>query len=83
MTRGAGAPLAGRVGTPPAAPLARHCWVVDAPGQPGRWPGLLVEWRQDPQGWSGRVVHVVPEPGGGGQRVLERWLPARCLQPVR
>lgn len=38
----------------------RHCWVVDPPEAPGRWPGLLAEWRRAPDGlWEGRVVYAV------------------------
>ena len=25
---------------------AKHCWVSDPPGWPGRWLGLVIEWRQ-------------------------------------
>jgi hypothetical protein len=64
--------------------LAKHVWLVDAPGQPGRWPGLLVEWRQAPDGtWEARVVHAVPEADRSGIRVIERWLPATALEPVQ
>ena len=63
--------------------MCRHVWLVDAPGQPGRWPGLLVEWRRATDGsWDARVVYAVPEPSGLGNRVLERWLPGGCLLPV-
>ena len=63
--------------------MCRHVWLVDAPGQPGRWPGLLVEWRRAEDGsWEARVVYATPEAAGLGNRVLERWLPARCLLPV-
>jgi hypothetical protein len=34
--------------------------VVDPPEAPGRWPGLLAEWRRAPDGlWEGRVVYAV------------------------
>ncbi len=59
---------------------ARHCWVVDAAGHPGRWPALLVEWRRGATGWEGRVIYVIPEPRSAGARVIERWLPADCLE---
>ena len=44
MTRRNGPTLAERVGasSPRRGDDARHCWVVDAPGHPGRWPGLLL-----------------------------------------
>src|SRR4051794_27058227 len=31
-------------------PAVRHCWVVDAPGHPGRYAGVLLEWRRDDAG---------------------------------
>ncbi len=58
----------------------RHCWVVEAPGHPGRWAGLLVEWRRAATGWEGRVVYAIPEPARSGSRLIERWLPAGCLE---
>jgi hypothetical protein len=69
---------------PPTAPAAaRHCW-ADPPGHPGPWPGLVVEWRRaDGGGWLGRCVYAITEPDGSGVRVVERWLPAACLAPVR
>jgi hypothetical protein len=62
--------------------VIRHCWVSGLPGSPGRYPGLLAEWRHD-QGsgrWLGRVVYAVDEQG----RVVlvERWLPAEHLTPA-
>jgi hypothetical protein len=57
----------------------RHCWVVDAPGHPGRYAGVLVEWRRRPEGWEGRVVYAIPEPGGRFARVVERWVAAAHL----
>jgi hypothetical protein len=57
----------------------RHCWVVDAPGHPGRYPGLLAEWRRERDGWQGRVVYALDEPDGGC-RLVERWVPAACLE---
>ena len=58
---------------------ARHCWVVDSPGHPGRFPGLLVEWRRSAGGWEGRAVYAIDEPAGS-TRLIERWLPAACLE---
>ena len=69
----------------PAAPRAgdggegRHCWVRDPPDAPGTWPGLLVEWRQQADGWEGRVVYTVTGPRGA--RLVESWIPARWLEP--
>jgi hypothetical protein len=57
----------------------RHCWVRDPPGNPGTWPGLLVEWRQRGGGWQGRVAYTVAGPHGPA--LVEAWLPAARLQP--
>jgi hypothetical protein len=56
----------------------RHCWVTDPPEWPGTWPGLLVEWRQQPGGWHGRVAYTVAGPHG--PVLVETWLPADRLQ---
>lgn len=59
----------------------RHCWVEGVTEHPGRWPGLLVEWRPDDagSGWHGRVAYVVRH--GHAPVLVEAWLPARCLTP--
>lgn len=63
-------------------PRAQHCWVVDPPQSPGRWPGLLTEWRREPSGaWSGRVAWAVD--GGAPDLdtvLLQAWLPAHHLR---
>ena len=56
----------------------RHCWVHDPPDAPGAWPGLLVEWRQQEDGWHGRVAYAVP--GANGPVLVEAWLPADQLK---
>ena len=38
--------------------FAPHCWVLNPAGAPGRWPGLLLEWRRANGEWEGRVAHV-------------------------
>lgn len=55
----------------------RHCWVHDPPGAPGNWPGLLVEWRQQEDGWRGRVAYTVT--GAHGPVLVEAWLAADRL----
>jgi hypothetical protein len=90
MSRGGGVPLRDRVprgGEPGEASPSqaeerggRHCWVVDSPGHPGRWPGVLVEWRQGVAGWDGLVAYVVPEVKGAGRRVVMRWVAAAYLE---
>ena len=57
----------------------RHCWVRNPPDAPGVWPGLLVEWRQQAEGWEGRVVYTITGPRGA--RLVEAWIPARWLEP--
>ena len=82
--QGSGIPLSERVRTdrdPDPCP-ARHCWVADAADRYGvKRPGLLVEWRQGPSGWEGRVVYVVQLRPGSWQTV-EEWLPASLLTPL-
>jgi hypothetical protein len=48
------------------------------PGSSGTVPGLLVEWRQRPDGWQGRVAYAVPGPHG--PVLVEAWLPAAALE---
>jgi hypothetical protein len=81
MTRRIGPTLAERVGAipPGRGDDARHCWVVDAPGHPGRWPGLLLEWRREEDGWIGRVAYAIPDLDHPGARMVERWLAAHWL----
>ena len=91
MSRRTGPTLAERVGLTstgepvgPAAPVRsvvqRHCLVLDPPDAPGRWPGLLVEWRQASGAWQGRVVYVT-SPAPGESVVVAAWLPAPGLRP--
>lgn len=64
----------------PAA--VHHCWVDDAPGHPGRYPGLLLEWRRDQQRWLGLVAYVMPDLQADRVRLVQRWLPGVYLTPV-
>lgn len=70
--------------TPAAAssvPAARHCWVSGLAEHPGRWPGLVLEWRKvTPSIWQGRVVYAVDD---ARQTILiEAWLSGSCLEPA-
>jgi len=65
------------VGPRPFAP--KHCWVLNPPGAPGRWPGLLLEWRRDDCGWEGRVAYAPHLQNG--HALMELWLPADLLEP--
>jgi hypothetical protein len=66
----------------PRLVLTRHCWVTGLPDCPGRWAGLLAEWRQDTDagGWQGRVVYAVDD--GAATVMVEAWVHARHLQPA-
>jgi hypothetical protein len=59
----------------------QHCWVTGLPQHPGRWPGLLLEWRKVTASvWQGRVVYAVDD---GRQTVLvQEWLSGACLEPM-
>jgi hypothetical protein len=59
----------------------KHCWVVNPPGAPGRWPGLLLEWRRSDDGWEGRVAYVPHLQNG--HALVELWLPAQLLHAAR
>lgn len=62
--------------------VTRHCWVVGLPDAPGRWAGLLAEWRQDATGgWRGRVVYA--RDSDGAPVLVEEWVPAAHLEPAR
>jgi hypothetical protein len=59
----------------------RHCWVIDPPGRPGRWPGVLIGWIRGPDGlWSGHVVFVVMD--GGRESVVIEYVPGGHLRPA-
>jgi hypothetical protein len=58
----------------------RHCWVTDPPAAPGRWPGVVVEWRTADGRWEGRVVVVVGTGADAG--VLDLWLGQDKLAPA-
>lgn len=95
MSRGGGIPLrdrvrrggapsdAGPTGSRPVDSGGRHCWVIDSPGHPGRWPGVLLEWRQLDEGWEGLIAYVIPEvPARRGVRLVARWVAAEHLEPA-
>ena len=58
----------------------RHCWVQNAPGHPGRYPGLVIEWRRSAE-WEAFVAYLMAEQDGR-HRLVQRWLPAGCLRPA-
>lgn len=72
---------AGQGGAPDRSRLPpRHCWVLNPPSAPGRWPGLVVEWRSANGHWEGRVVVVIGR--GRGAAVLDVWMREEQLTPV-
>jgi hypothetical protein len=58
----------------------RHCWVLNPPSAPGRWPGLVVEWRSVAGHWEGRVVVVLGR--GRDAAVLDVWMREEQLTPL-
>ena len=65
---------------PPADRAPRHCWVVNAPEVPGRWPGVLLGWEQDHKGWLGRVILAAE--GSEGMVTMTLWVRAEHLHPA-
>ncbi|GAA4352193.1 hypothetical protein [Angustibacter luteus] len=71
------------IGTGQPAPARwspRHCWVEGHHGWPGRWPGVILEWRQLDEGWQGRVAFVLVL--GREVCLVESWLDADVLRPT-
>lgn len=64
----------------PSATNVKHCWVVDSPLSPGRWPGLLLSWRRSGAGWQGLAAWVVDD--DDGPVVLQAWVRAVHLQAL-
>ena len=58
----------------------RHCWVLNPPSAPGRWPGLVVGWRSVGGHWEGRVVVVLGR--GRYAAVLDVWMREEQLTPL-
>lgn len=57
----------------------RHCW-VRAAGDQVEIPGLVLDWRREPDGtWMAFTQYVV-ESSHGSRAILE-WLPADRLRP--
>lgn len=59
---------------------ARHCWVVNLAGYPGRWPGLLLQWSYTGQRWVGRVTVAAED--DNGPVMITLWVAAEHLQPL-
>lgn len=61
-------------------PRRRHCWVAGPGDGSGPWPGLVVEWHRDEEGWRARVVYLVGEPDSA--TTVETWVDAAHLRPA-
>ena len=79
-TRPASAAPASLDRPPTRRQAARHCWVMDPPMAPGRWPGIVVEWRQREGRWEGRVVVVLLN--GSDSQLVCAWFDQDHLAPA-
>ncbi len=58
----------------------RHVWVQLSRYETDAYPGLVIEWRRESQGWVARVAFV---PGTAGEGTLvEQWVSATKLRPA-
>jgi hypothetical protein len=75
---GGGAPAAPAARKP--APPLRHVWVRDPNGTDLEMPGLLLEWRKDPDtgAWSAQCCYLVDD----GRVFVVQWLPADKVRPA-
>jgi hypothetical protein len=81
--RGTGRTLAERSGAGPAAEqrvAGRPCWVIDAPGYPGRFPGIVLEWRRAGDAWEARVAYAMDD--ARAARLVERSIANTHLHPA-
>lgn len=81
MTRRTGPSLSERIDTRRDAnqiTAGRHCWVDEPLDRPGRFPGLLLQWRHDDNGWAGLVAYLLPDVDEQ-TLLVQRWLPAGHL----
>ena len=54
--------------------------MIDPPMAPGRWPGMVVEWRQREGRWEGRVIVVLLN--GSDSQVVCAWFDQEHLAPA-
>lgn len=85
MTSGRGVPLRDRSvaltkGDTALQTRVRHCWVTGPEEDPGPWPGLILEWRRDPAGWSALVVYVIA--GESAATTVQTWVLQVHLRPA-
>ena len=62
--------------------VTRHCWVSGLAAFPGRWAGLVPEWRVDvgERQWRAPVAYAVND--DGRTMLVEAWVAARFLEPA-
>ncbi|MGH1565636.1 hypothetical protein [Mumia sp. DW29H23] len=58
----------------------RHVWVSLSRYESDAYPGLVIEWRRESQGWVARVAFVPGKEGEG--TLVEQWVPAKRLRPA-
>ena len=62
------------------SPSRRHCWVLGAPEDPGPHPALLIgRWVRRGGEWFVKVTWY----SEAEDAVVQQWLPAGALRPVR
>lgn len=62
----------------------RHAWILDS-DEPGAQPRkvLIVEWRRTSYKWRARVIYAIEVKGSDEPAVVDRWVPAEILKPVK
>ncbi|WP_138443559.1 hypothetical protein [Sinomonas susongensis] len=68
----------------PRPRTTRHAWFKDSP-EPGEPPRqvLVVAWRRHSYQWSALIIYCVDVQGSPDPVVVQRWVPAHQLRPVR
>lgn len=60
--------------------MVRHVWVSLSRYEADAYPGLVIEWRRESQGWVARVAFVPGKQGEG--TLVEQWVEAKRLRPA-
>lgn len=68
----------------PRPRTTRHAWFKDSDerAEPPRQV-LVVSWRRHSYRWSALVIYCVEVEGSEEPAVVQRWVPAEKLRPVR
>ncbi|WP_144628957.1 hypothetical protein [Arthrobacter woluwensis] len=63
----------------------RHAWLLEGdPPEAQMRQVLIVEWRRHSYKWRARVVYVIESVSGSEEpAVVDRWVPAEVLRPVK